>query len=75
MSEKRVIFIGKREIISNSAGSCWVLLGPGGSLLGPGGSLLGPGGYCWVLLGPWWVLGGYCWVLLLVTTVCDSKLE
>ena len=69
MSEKRLIFIGNREILSNSAGSWWVLVGPGGSLLGPGGSLVGPGGYCWVLLGPWWVLGGYCWVLLLVHTV------
>ena len=50
MSEKRVIFIGKREIISNSAGSCWVLLGPAGSW--------------WVLAGSWWVLAGSWWVLL-----------
>ena len=25
MSEKRLIFIGNREILSNSVGSCWVL--------------------------------------------------
>ena len=50
MSEKRLIFIGNREILSNSAGSCWVLLGPAGS--------------CWVLAGSWWVLAGSWWVLL-----------
>ena len=59
MSEKRLIFIGNREILSNSAGSCWVLLGPCWVLVGPCWVLVGTAGYCWVL-------GGFCWVLLLV---------
>ena len=60
MSEKRVIFIGKREIISNSAGSCWVLVGPCRVLVGPSWVLVGTAGYCWVLGGSLVGTAGYC---------------
>ena len=60
MSEKRLIFIGNREILSNSAGSCWVLLGPCWVLVGPCWVLVGTAGYCWVLGGSLVGTAGYC---------------
>ena len=60
MSEKRLIFIGNREILSNSAGSCWVLVGPCWVLVGPCWVLVGTAGYCWVLGGSLVGTAGYC---------------